>query len=121
LNKESGFDAVRDVMSEAQRSGESVLMNDINVGEVYYILHRRKDAESAAYFLDNILPALPVELVSNSFADVMRAAKIKAAHPLAYADCFAADTARRYQALLVTGDPEFKKTADIVDIEWLSR
>ena len=47
LNKEKGFEKVRDVMSEAQKSGDSVLMNEINVGEIYYILFRKRAPEKA--------------------------------------------------------------------------
>jgi len=121
LNKEKGFEKVRDAISAAQNSGEFVLMNEINVGEVYYILSRKRGPETADYFLENILAALPIKTVSNFFPDVINAAKIKAEYPLSYADCFAAQTAQHNHALLMTGDPEFKKIAQLVDIEWLDK
>jgi len=34
------------------------------------------------------LPNLPVKKISNTFEDIIEAAKIKAEHPLSYADCF---------------------------------
>jgi predicted nucleic acid-binding protein len=37
---------------------------------------------------------------------VLAAARIKAAHPIAFADCFAAATAAARNAVLYTGDPE---------------
>jgi PIN domain nuclease of toxin-antitoxin system len=40
LNKESGFEKVRSLLREAERSNESVLMNEINLGEVYHITPR---------------------------------------------------------------------------------
>lgn len=46
------------------------------------------------------LPELPTE------ARVIEAARIKAEHPLAYADAFAAATAIAHDAVLWTGDPE---------------
>ena len=36
----------------------------------------------------------------------MAAARIKASHPLAYADAFALATAEAHGAVLLTGDPE---------------
>ncbi len=38
LNKEDGFEKVRDVLANAQKSSLPVLMNELNVGETYYIL-----------------------------------------------------------------------------------
>jgi predicted nucleic acid-binding protein len=37
---------------------------------------------------------------------VLAAAHIKAQHPIAFADCFAAATASAHDATLLTGDPE---------------
>lgn len=119
LNKEKGFEKVRDAMSESQKSGDSVLMNEINIGEVYYILFRKRGPEKADYFLQTILQSLPIVVVSNDFDDVIEAAKIKAEHPLSFADCFAAATAKKNNSVIMTGDPEFKKIEDFVAIEWL--
>ncbi|NBD34798.1 MAG: PIN domain-containing protein, partial [Chloroflexi bacterium] len=49
----------------------------------------------------------------------LRAAAIKAEHPLAYADAFAAALAIQEAGTLVTGDPEFEVLVDSVDIHWL--
>jgi ribonuclease VapC len=119
LNKDKGFEKVRDAMSEAQNSGGSILMNEINIGEVYYILFRKRGPEKADYFLQTILQSLPIIVVSNDFDDVIKAAKIKAEHPLSFADCFAAATAKKNNSVIMTGDPEFKKIEDLVAIEWL--
>lgn len=121
LNKEVGFEAVREVMSVAQKSGDSVLMNEINAGEVYYILFRKRGLENSNYFVETILASLPILMVPNSFEDVMAAAIIKAEHPLSFADCFAVGTARKNNAVILTGDPEFKKVEHLVEIEWLEK
>ena len=119
LNKEKGFEKVQDAMSEAEKSGHSVLMNEINIGEVYYILFRKRGPEKADYFLQTILQSLPIVVVSNDFDDVIKAAKIKAEHPLSFADCFAAATAKKNNSVIMTGDPEFKKIENLLAIEWL--
>ena len=121
LNKEKGFESVRKAMSEAQKSGEPVLMNEINAGEVYYILSRKRGPEKADYFIETILTSLPILMVSNGFENVVNAARIKAEHPLSFADCFAVDTARKKNAVIMTGDPEFTKVAHLVEIEWLDK
>lgn len=119
LNKEPGFEKVREVLRAAQKSPRAVLMNEINVGETYYILFRNRGKEKADYFLDTILVGLPVLIVSNDFGDVIEAARIRAEYPLSFADCFAVATAHREQAIILTGDPEFKKIEHLAEIEWL--
>ncbi len=120
LNKEIGFEKVREALAEAQVSDGSLLMNEINVGETYYILHRQRGVEEAEYFLETVLVSLPILLVQNNFQDVIDAARIKAEYSLSFADCFAVATARRESALILTGDPEFKKIEHLAKIEWLS-
>jgi ribonuclease VapC len=38
---------------------------------------------------------------------------------MSYADCFAAALAKKRQAVLVTGDPEFKQVSDEVKVHWV--
>jgi predicted nucleic acid-binding protein len=54
-----------------------------------------------------------------TFTDVLEAARVKAQFPLSYADAFAISTALRSQAMVVTGDPEFRAVAHLVEILWL--
>jgi len=121
LNKENGYEKVRAVLAMAQQSSLPVLMNELNVGETYYILYRKRGHEQAEYFLDTVLAGLPVSMISNDFNAVISAAKIKAQHALSFADCFAVATAQRENAVILTGDPEFKNVEKFVEIEWLTR
>ena len=118
LQKERGCDRVRDLLSAGQ-GDSAVIMNAINVGEVYYILARERSAEEADLFLDLIIPALNIRIELNNLQDVMAAARIKAGYAISYADAFAAATAQKYEAVLVTGDPDFKLVEKLIDIEWL--
>jgi ribonuclease VapC len=118
LNKESGFEKVRSLLREAQRSSEPLLMNEINIGEVYYITAKERSFELADDFL-NRLETLSIQTVPNSFADVLDAARLKAHFPIAYADAFAAATAIRMNAVIVTGDPEFRRIEHLTTINWL--
>jgi ribonuclease VapC len=119
LNKEDGFEKVRNVLASAQKSGLPVLMNELNVGETYYILYRKRGHEQAEYFLDTVLAGLPISMISNDFNAVISASKIKAQHALSFADCFAVVTGQRENAVILTGDPEFKNVEKIVNIDWL--
>jgi uncharacterized protein len=118
LNKESGFEKVRSLLREALRSNEPLLMNEINIGEVYYITAKDRSPELAEDFL-NRLETLAVQTVANSFAHVLEAARLKARFPIAYADAFAAATAIRMNAVIVTGDPEFRRIEHLVTVNWL--
>ncbi len=119
LTREKGYEAVRKALSDAQSSGVNILMNQINVGETYYILYRKRDQDKANYFLKTIMAGLPIDHVSIDFEFVIEAARIKAEHPISFADCFSVCTASRENAVILTGDPEFEKVEHLVDIEWI--
>jgi predicted nucleic acid-binding protein len=90
---------VRQVM----RVGRPV-MSWINLGEVYYTIHRAAGAVAAEATLPQLRPLLTLDIATPD--RVMAAARIKAVHPLAYGDAFAVATAAAYDAVLLTGDPE---------------
>ena len=116
LKEEPGHSKVKDLLA----SGEvDLLVNSVNLGEIFYIFARSRGMRAADYFLTIILPSLPITVLENSFDDVIEAARLKAGHTLSFADCFAAATAIREQAPLVTGDPEFKKLGKTLVIDWV--
>ena len=84
-------------------------MNEINVGEVFYIIAKTRSLERAEDFLHR-LETLPITPVSNTFTDVLEAARVKAQFPLSYVDAFAISTALRSQAMVVTGDPRISRS-----------
>lgn len=79
-------------------------MSWLNLGEVAYQLQRRHGAAEAAHVIRRLRAALALDDVSAE--RVLAAAHIKAEHPIAFADCFAAATAAAREARLFTGDPE---------------
>lgn len=79
-------------------------MSWLNVGEVAHQLERRHGAEEAALVTHRLRAAVALDDVTPD--RVLAAARIKAAHPIAFADCFAAATAAARDATLFTGDPE---------------
>lgn len=118
LNKERGFAKVRSLLRAAETSSEHLLMNEINIGEVYYVTAKDRSLDRAEEFLHR-LETLPIQPVSNSFADVLEAARIKARFPISYADAFVVATAVRMNAAIVTGDPEFRAVPHLVKIHWI--
>ena len=95
-------------------------MNEINLGEVFYILARERECLKRKYFINVILPSLPIIRIGNAFEDVLAAAKIKGRHALSFAKkYFAAATAIREKAAIITGDPEFRQLEKEVEIEWI--
>lgn len=79
-------------------------MSWLNVGEVAYQLERRHGADEAATVVGRLRATLALDDVTPD--RILAAAHIKAAHPIALADCFAAATAAARSATLLTGDPE---------------
>lgn len=80
------------------------LMSWINLGEVHYVIRRARGEDDAARTVRDLRRVLDVRLPD--VATITDAARIKADHPMAYADAFAAALAVRSDAELWTGDPE---------------
>jgi predicted nucleic acid-binding protein len=116
LKKEAGSEKVKKLLAD---NDVHALINDINVGETYYIIARERGLNQADYFTDTIMPSMPITPLANALHDVIEAARIKAKYSLSYADCFAVATSYRERAPLITGDPEFRKVQDIIEIDWL--
>lgn len=116
LKGESGHLRVKEMLAADDLD---LLINAVNAGEVFYILARARGLREADVFLNVILPSLPIQVIDNSFEQVIEAARLKVAHALSFADCFAAATAVRERAALVTGDKEFEKLGRAMDIDWL--
>jgi predicted nucleic acid-binding protein len=118
LKQEPNFEIVKDLLRNAGRGRESLLMNQINAGEVYYQVAKQNLLEDMDRFWNHFLQ-LPILFIANDFDLVIEAAKLKAQFPMAYADAFAVATALREGASIVTGDPDFKHVEALVKIDWL--
>jgi len=79
-------------------------MSWLNVGEVAYQLERRHGVRDAADVVARLRASAALDDVTPD--RVLAAARIKAVHPIAFADCVAATTAAARDATLFTGDPE---------------
>lgn len=118
IQDEKGAQEVEDLLYEAQDNEEQLILNIINLGEVFYSCARVEDVSFADDILEKI-KLLPIKIHSCPNDLVMEASKIKAQYPIAYADAFIVATALRESARIVTGDPDFKKVESLVQIQWL--
>ncbi len=72
------------------------VMSWISLGEVFYVVERDQGEDEALETLRDLRPKLDLDLPSED--RVLDAARIKAAHPMSYADAFAAATAAAHGA-----------------------
>ncbi|WP_456421888.1 PIN domain-containing protein [Thermococcus sp.] len=118
INDEPAAEKVQEYLDLGKKGKVKLYMNVVNMGEVYYVLSRRKDLEVA-----NIAMALlkkePIKFIIADERLALIAGRIKAFHKLSYADAFAVATAIDLDAVLLTGDDEFRSVEDRVKIEWL--
>lgn len=96
---EPAASAVADLLA-----GEKPLMSWINLGEVHYVLRRLHGEEAAVETVRDLRDVIDARLPDERL--VLDAARIKADHPMAFADAFAAALSVAQDATLWTGDPE---------------
>ena len=115
---EAGGRKVRRILKEASAGRASALLSVINLGEIYYIVARKKGKKNALAIVADV-DQLPIDLVEAGTDRVLAAAEVKAAYPLSYADAFVAAAAKEFSATIVTGDPEFKQLESHLSVSWL--
>ena len=115
---ESGADQVQAALEECIRKEAEGWMSVINWGEVFYAVAKLKGWEYACAVVSR-LESYPLVFVEADKSLTWEAAKLKAKYPIAYADCFALALAKLKKAALLTGDPEFRKTREEVELIWL--
>ncbi len=118
LGAEAGAAEVAALLQQAEAGHIRLLISWVNLSEVAYIVERchgtRRLQQALATLAMTRLEAVTVEQ-----ALALAAAHLKAHHPIAYADAFAAALAQQSGAVLVTGDPQFHHLEDVVSVHWL--
>ena len=115
---EAGADRVASLLRGAADE-TPVLMSYANLGEVLYILERRRGKAAPDRAL-SALSLLPVALVELGRRQTIAAARLKARHPISYADAICAALGQLSGLPLVTGDPEFRSLEGEIEVIWLS-
>lgn len=118
VKKEKNYQKVETILEEASNGLIDCIINEVNVGEIFYILGREYGINKAERFLKNF-QLVPIKIISNQFKIIVSASKLKIKFQISYADCFAIATAIEKGAIIVTGDPDFKNVGNLVKIEWI--
>lgn len=108
LDDEGGAADVEEILRAAETGRREVFMCVVNLGEVLYIVEREVGLEAAQRAVA-IVDQLPVRVVDADRALTFAAAHVKANATVAYADAFAIALAQEMAAVVVTGDPEFRR------------
>lgn len=117
VRQEQAAPMVRQFLLDADAGAMELCMSWINVAETFYILAKRKSPDIAEEFL-NRLPSLPIRVMLADEDGIMAAARIKAAHPVAFGDAFAIALAQAEKASVITGDDEIRRCA-VVPVDWI--
>lgn len=118
FQKEKGYEKITHLLEDIGKTGGIKYINAINVGEIIYSTKREFGNQKKIEVLANIERLNFIVLsVSNNL--IFQAAEYKAQYSISYADCFVLASAIEYKAVVVTGDPEFEKVEQLVEIFWI--
>ena len=112
---------VRLLLDEADHRERKLVMNIVNIGEVFYLSVKARDLAYGERVLENLRTRIATVPAGNEL--VRGAANLKARHPISYADAFAAATAIGRNSPLVAGDPELRAMAErekALKLEWIA-
>ena len=118
FQKEEGADIVADILRKAMEHRHDRLISVINFGEIIYMTKRRFGDRKKIEIIGRV-HKLGLKILPAPDTLVYKAAELKAEYPISYADCFALACALDTSAILVTGDPDFKKVIHLVGIQWI--
>jgi len=118
FQKEKGYEKIGHLLEEIKKSGEAKYINAINLGEIIYSTKREFGDQKKLEVLANI-ERLKFTVLPVPNALIFQAAEYKAQYSISYADCFALASAVEYRAMMVTGDPEFKKVQHLIEVVWV--
>jgi ribonuclease VapC len=117
FQKEKGYEKVVHILEEIRKTGATKFLNVINLGEIIYSTKRDFGDQKKLEVLANI-ERLDFTILEVTKDIVFQAAEYKAQYSISYADCFTLASAVEHKATIVTGDPEFEKVEQLVDIFW---
>ena len=118
FQKEKGYEKVVHLLEEIKKAGVTKYINAVNLGEIIYSTKREFGDQKKLEVLANI-ERLNFNILTVSNSLIFQAAEYKAQYRISYADCFILASAIEHKAIVVTGDPEFKKVEHLVNIMWV--
>ena len=118
LENEAAAATVEKALIEVIKGKAEAYLSIVNWGEVYYIAMREQGRDMADKIVSH-LDKYPFKIIEASREITKVAAQFKGRFKIAYADCFAAALACHYDAVVLTGDPEFKLLEEELRVSWL--
>ena len=123
LEDEPFAEWLQQLLLSARNGRCRLYVHAIQLGEVYYITLREQGKKIAdlAYARIKAFPITVIDHIDEKL--LLSAASLKATFQVSYADAFAAALAGIYDAVLLTGDPEFEALEEkgLLSIKWLNR
>ncbi|MDY6856652.1 MAG: type II toxin-antitoxin system VapC family toxin [Thermodesulfobacteriota bacterium] len=118
FQKEGGYEKVVDLLKIIRKNALLKYLNVINLGEIIYCTKRKFGEQSKIKVLAHIERLNFIILpVPNNL--VFKSAEYKADYSISYADSFVLASAVEQNAVIVTGDPDFKKVEHLAKIIWV--
>ncbi|BAF58941.1 predicted nucleic acid-binding protein [Pelotomaculum thermopropionicum SI] len=114
IEDEPGAQTIAEIITDQE---PELFMSIISLGEIYYILLRKKSEQAAEEVVKNIFAEESLILVEATWKKVKDAARIKAKGGLSYADSFVLALGKELNAPVVTGDPEILASAREIGVE----
>jgi predicted nucleic acid-binding protein len=119
LRQQKSWETVAELFEQSTEGNAKLKIHILNWGEIWYTLIREKGQQIADEFLIDFQSQIDVEIVEFSKSIFERAVQFKSQGNISYSDCFAIAAAVEQNAILVTGDKEFKQFENRVKILWL--
>jgi len=113
---EPGADQVETILKDEEAQ---VYMNAATLGEVFYDIMKEESKEAALQMLAHIRH-IGIEIIPLDEDLALSAANLKGFSGVPYVDGMAAATALKYDAVLVTLDPDFARLEDHLKIKWIT-
>lgn len=117
IKREPNWERVATTIGEATAGRVTLSLTSVNAGEVVLGAERAFGSLAGHRALDSLQLWTAVVAVDLELA--ARAAWFELRGGISYADCFAAALAHRDGIPLITGDPEFRRVEDVIEIAWL--
>jgi ribonuclease VapC len=120
---EPAYTLFQERLEAAQHLATRLFISRINYGEIVYNFQGKRNRGEIPADIDLNIESLPWKIITVDDALIDEAVELKSVYPVSYADCFAAALARRYNAPVMTGDPDFLKlqAAGVVSVDWLGK
>lgn len=118
FQKERGHQKVARLLEDDRAGGSAPLLQIINFGEIIYITKKDFGENAKLRVIRNVIQ-LDFRLISATNDLVYEAAELTGSYSISYADASLLATAIREDAIIVTGDPEFKNVETLCAIDWV--